>query len=121
MRFPALALFTALLLSAPALADEMGGMSMPMAQAQKPTGPVAKSFAAANDKMMKDMSVPLTEDADRDFVTSMIPHHQGAIDMARIELAHGKDAKLRKLAQDIVAAQEKEIAFMKAWLAAHPK
>ena len=121
MRFPLLALSAALLLSAPALADEMSGMSMPMAQGQASTGPVAKAFAAANDKMMKDMSVPLTEDADRDFVTSMIPHHQGAIDMAKAELAHGKDAKLKKLAHDIVAAQEKEIAFMKAWLAAHPQ
>jgi uncharacterized protein (DUF305 family) len=51
----------------------------------------------------------------------MIPHHEGAVEMAKVELKYGKDAKLRKLAKDIIAAQEKEIAFMKQWLAAHPQ
>jgi uncharacterized protein (DUF305 family) len=50
----------------------------------------------------------------------MIPHHQGAVEMAKVELKYGKDAKLRKLAKDIIAAQEKEIAFMKQWLEQHP-
>jgi uncharacterized protein (DUF305 family) len=67
--------------------------------------------------MHKDMDIAYTGDADRDFVAGMIPHHQGAIDMARIVLAHGKDPEIRKLAAEIIAAQEKEIAWMKAWLA----
>jgi uncharacterized protein (DUF305 family) len=60
--------------------------------------------------------VPMTGDADIDFATMMIPHHQGAIDMAEAELAHGKDPELRKLAQEIIAAQKREIAFLEQWL-----
>ena len=77
------------------------------------------AFAAANDKMMREMMVTLTGDSDRDFVTMMIPHHQGAIDMAKIVLQYGKDPEIRQLAEAIVAAQESEIAEMKAWLAGH--
>jgi uncharacterized protein (DUF305 family) len=51
----------------------------------------------------------------------MIPHHQGAIDMARVELANGKDPALRTMAQDIIKAQEGEIATLKGWLSTHPK
>ena len=72
--------------------------------------------------MMAGMSsAAYTGDADRDFVAHMIPHHEGAVEMAKVELKYGKDAKLRKLAKDIIAAQDKEIAFMKQWLAAHPQ
>jgi uncharacterized protein (DUF305 family) len=92
--------------------DDMGGMSMGDSDA-------AKAFAAANEKMMKDMQVVSTGDVDKDFVTMMIPHHQGAIDMAKIELQYGKDPEIRKLAEAIVAAQEEEIAGMKGWLARH--
>lgn len=77
----------------------------------------SKAFAEANAKMHKDMAVPLTGNADVDFVRGMIPHHQGAIDMAKIVLEHGKDPEIRKLAEEVIAAQEGEIAMMKAWLA----
>ncbi|HYE00383.1 MAG TPA: DUF305 domain-containing protein [Alphaproteobacteria bacterium] len=81
---------------------------------------VAAKFQAANDRMHRDMGVKLTGDADRDFAAGMIPHHQGAIDMAKIVLEHGRDPELRKLAEDIVAAQEKEIAQLRAWLQRNP-
>jgi uncharacterized protein (DUF305 family) len=79
--------------------------------------PSSKAFVEANAKMHKDMAVPLTGNADVDFVQGMIPHHQGAIDMAKIVLEHGKDPGIRKLAEDVIKAQEGEIAMMKAWLA----
>lgn len=79
------------------------------------------AFSQANDKMHKDMMIKLSGDADVDFIRGMIPHHQGAIDMARIELKYGKDAETKKLAEDIIKAQETEIAQMQAWLKARGK
>ncbi|MFB9968901.1 DUF305 domain-containing protein [Pseudoroseomonas cervicalis] len=67
--------------------------------------------------MHRDMAVPLTGDTDRDFAAAMIPHHQGAIDMARIQLRHGRDPAMRRMAEEIIAAQEKEIAELRAFLA----
>ena len=81
----------------------------------------AKAMMDADHKMMEAMhAVKITGDADKDFVAMMIPHHQGAIDMAKVELQFGKDPEIRALAEAIVKAQEQEIAEMKAWQAAHP-
>lgn len=76
-----------------------------------------KAYRAANDKMHKDMDIAFTGDADADFARGMIPHHQGAIDMAKIVLQYGKDPEIRKLAEDVVRSQETEIKFMREWLA----
>jgi uncharacterized protein (DUF305 family) len=78
--------------------------------------PSSKAYEAANARMHKDMSVKLTGDADVDFARGMIPHHKGAVDMAKIVLEYGKDPELKKLAQDVIASQQKEIAFMQEWL-----
>jgi uncharacterized protein (DUF305 family) len=100
------------------------GGQMPMMQHQMggkmPMDPIAREFREADEKMHHAMRRKLTGDVDRDFVTGMIPHHQGAIDMAKILLAHSQDAELRQLAEGIIGAQEKEIAQMRDWLARHP-
>lgn len=79
--------------------------------------PATVASAAAMDKMMADMMVPYTGDPDVDFARGMIPHHQAAIDMAKIQLEFGKDPEMLKLAEAIIAAQESEIATLKAFLA----
>jgi uncharacterized protein (DUF305 family) len=73
-------------------------------------------YQAANARMHKDMDIAYTGDADVDFARGMIPHHRGAIDMAKVVLQHGKDPELKKLAEEIVRAQQKEIAFLEDWL-----
>jgi uncharacterized protein (DUF305 family) len=107
--------------AAPAIAQQMPGMNHDAHGTSAPGNPVIDKFRQANEKMHMDMNVPLTGDADRDFAQSMIPHHQGAIDMARIVLEHGKDPELRKLAEAVVSAQEGEIAELKEWLGRHPR
>jgi uncharacterized protein (DUF305 family) len=67
-------------------------------------------------KMHEEMNITFTGNADVDFVKGMIPHHQGAIDMAKTVLAFGKDPAVKKLADEIIKAQESEIALMNEWL-----
>ncbi len=73
-----------------------------------------KGMDAMHADMMQGM---MAEDIDVAFVCGMIPHHQGAIDMAKAELAHGDDPWVKEMAQKVIDAQTQEIADMKAWLA----
>ena len=75
--------------------------------------PFLKENEAAMRKMMNDMEVMPTGDVDKDFAAMMIPHHQGAIDMAVLELRYGKNEQLRRIAQEIIVDQMQEIAAMK--------
>ncbi|GEO85127.1 MULTISPECIES: CopM family metallochaperone [Alphaproteobacteria] len=95
--------------------------TMDMSQPVGDQSPSSHAFAAVNGKMHTDMAIEYSGDTDADFVRGMIPHHQGAIDMARIELQYGKDPDIRKLAEGVIKAQEGEIAMMKEWLAKHGK
>jgi uncharacterized protein (DUF305 family) len=75
-----------------------------------------QAYQAINAKMHKSMDIRFTGDADVDFVRGMIPHHEGAVEMAKVVLQHGTDAEIRKLAEDVVKAQETEIRQMRDWL-----
>ncbi len=111
----------AILLISPALAQQPAASSPPTPGMAGGQSPADRAMMEGMNKMNQAMSsAPITGNPDRDFVAMMIPHHQGAIDMAEVELHYGKDPTLRKLARDIVAAQKTEIAEMKHWQARHP-
>jgi uncharacterized protein (DUF305 family) len=74
--------------------------------------PFLAENSAAMDKMMDGMSAKPTGDVDQDFVRTMVPHHQGAIDMAQAELRYGHNEQLRRIAQEIIVEQQQEIAAM---------
>ena len=75
--------------------------------------PFLAENAAAMTKMMNDMTIKPTGDIDRDFVAMMVPHHQGAIDMAKAELRYGREAQLRRIAQEIIVDQVQQISLMR--------
>jgi uncharacterized protein (DUF305 family) len=95
--------------------DAMQGMGhSTMAAADAPAS--TKAYEAAMASMMKNMMTPPTGKPDLDFVQGMVPHHQGAIDMAKAVLQYGKDPEVKVLAEGVIKAQEGEIAFINDWL-----
>ncbi len=90
--------------------------------------PQGMAASANHMEMMRQMEVmnkamtdtPMTGNPDQDFVSMMTPHHQGAIDMGRIYLRDGKDPAIRRMAQKVIADQEREIREFKAWQVKHP-
>jgi hypothetical protein len=81
-----------------------------------PATPAVAEYQTAHASMMRGMSVPYTGDPDVDFRVQMIPHHQGAIDMARVALRHANDPWTRQMAEGVIVEQQREIAEMQQWL-----
>jgi uncharacterized protein (DUF305 family) len=81
--------------------------------------PAVQAHLQANERMHSGMAIEFSGNADIDFARGMIPHHEGAIDMANVVLEHGSDPAIRELAEEIIAAQEAEIAFLREWLGQH--
>ena len=86
------------------------------ATAATAVAPSTAEFEAGATRMHSGMAITYTGNTDIDFARGMIPHHQGAIDMAKVVLTHGKDPEIRKLAEGVIREQEKEIAMMRDWL-----
>jgi hypothetical protein len=86
-------------------------------KAQAPQAAFYSEMTTVNGRMHEGMQVQPSGDVDRDFMQMMIPHHQGAIDMALVMLKYGRDEKLKRLAQSIIVEQGQEIAYMRSLLA----
>ena len=117
-------LLAAGLAAAPAMAQTDHGATHGASAGGAPAMSAASmSYMDAMKKMDSDMAaMPMSGAPGVDFATMMIPHHQAAIDMAKAYLASGEnDPAIAKLSREIIEAQEREIAFLKSWLAARPK
>ncbi|MBI0535206.1 DUF305 domain-containing protein [Roseomonas sp. KE2513] len=81
----------------------------------------AAGYHTAMEKMNRDMAAePTTGNADHDFASMMEKHHQAAIDMARVELEHGRDPEMRRMAQEVIQKQQQEITELRTWMSRHP-
>lgn len=101
-----------------------GGAQMPMMRMMDGMAPTqsAQGYMNAMQQMMQQMTaMEMTGDADTDFAKAMIPHHQSVVAMAQVELKNGKDEGLKKMAQAMIDAQQREIEELQQWLAAHGK
>ena len=114
-----------LAIGVPAAVAQMQGMDMQkMMQMMTPSPndpPSTKDFKQAHMNMMKDMHMEFTGNADVDFAKSMIKHHEGGIEMAKLQLKHGKDPEMRKKAEKLIKEQGQVNEEFQAWLKKHAK
>lgn len=90
-----------------------GGM---MGQPKGDKGPSSQALNGIIARINQDVALPFSGNTDTDFVKRMIALHQGAIDIAKVELAFGKDADVRKVAEDVIKSNEDDITKMQEWL-----
>ena len=109
-------MFTSSIKAVAALMLAIGLMTAPAAAQQPANSSVSKGYMDAMSKMQSSMPKEETGDADKDFARMMIPHHQGAIDMSKVELQYGKDPIMKELAQKIVKESEQGIKDLKTQL-----
>ena len=101
-------------LAPPSLADFMSAMcGSDGASAGSAEGNFLRANGLATSRMMTGMKIEPAGDVDEDFVAMMVPHHQGAIDMALVELRYGHNQKLARIAQEIIVTQQQEIKAMR--------
>jgi uncharacterized protein (DUF305 family) len=93
------------------------GLAVGIATAVAASSDYETEAMATHKQMMESMQMKPSGEPDKDFAAMMIPHHQGAIDMARLELKYGKEPALLAMAEKIIGAQEKEMEQLKAWQA----
>src|SRR4051794_10978205 len=98
-----------------------GGSTMSQQQADRgkepPPSPATRAYMDAGVAMHRDMAVRYQNDADKDFASVLEAHHKGAVEIAKVELQYGHDPEMRKLAEEVLASREREIALMRAWRA----
>lgn len=116
-------LFAAMFLlpALPALAQTQNTQSSSQSSSGA-TSPAAKADKAAMAKMHQQMmDAPLSGNADQDFAAEMIPHHEGAVAMAKVELQYGHSPELRRMAEDIIKSQDRQIGELRQWQKDHPQ
>lgn len=101
----------------PCAGEMQSSQAMHRMASPQTASPFARGLGESMDLMHREMmNAPMNGDADHDFLATMVPHHQGAIEMAKLILLYGKDERVRRLAEGIIVEQQSEIAAMRRLL-----